>query len=101
MNQDKINKIINNTILGKIFMYVIDNSLEKSNIYINKMCINYNIENEKICKQLFTYIIENKTIKTGKISDLLNEIEIILHNNNNNNSSIIVNYTITVLKKYF
>ena len=99
MNQDKINKIVNNTILNNIFLYILENSIEKSNVYINKMCINYNVENEKICKKLFTYVIENKKIKSGKMSELLHEIEVVLHNNNNSN--VIINYVLSILKKYF
>ena len=101
MNQNKITKIINNGVLDKLFNYLQDNTVKKSFIYINNLCINYNIENDKLFKKLLSFVIENKTIKNGNLNDFLNEMEVILHNNNTINSNVIVNYTVTLLKKFY
>ena len=101
MNQNKITKIINNGVLDKLFNYLQDNTVKKSFIYINNLCINYNIENDKLFKKLLSFVIENKTIKNGNLNDFLNEMEVILHNNNTINSNVIVNYTVTLVKKFY
>ena len=101
MNQNKISKIINNNMLDKIFNYVMENTLKKSYNYINNICITYNIESNQLSKKLFSFLLENKTIKTGKLSEFLSDIEVILHNRTNVSNDITTNYMITVINKYY
>lgn len=101
MNQNKINKIINNNVLDKLFLYIIKNPLKKNLNYINNICITYNIESNQLSKKIFSFLIESKKIKNGKLTDFLSDIEVILHNRTNVDTTIILNYMITVIKKYY
>ena len=100
MNQNKISKIINDKILDKVIHYIMENSLKKNLNYINNTCVTYNIQSNQLSKKIFSFLLENKKIKSEKLSDFLSDIEVILHNRSNVDNNIMINYMITVIKKY-
>lgn len=100
MNQNKISKIINDKVLDKLFIYIMENTLKKNFNYINNICSTYNIESNQLSKKIFSFLLENKKIKTSKLSNFLSDIEIIMHNRTNVDNDIILNYMITVINKY-
>ena len=101
MNQNKISKIINDKVLDKLFLYIMENSLKKNLNYMNSICITYNIESNQLSKKIFSFLLETKKIKNGTLTDFLTDIEVIMHNRTNVDNIIIINYMITVIKKYY
>ncbi len=100
MNQNKINKIIDDEVFEKIFSHIQKNTLKKTNSYINNICVKYNIENEKLCKQLFEYIIQNKKFKNDDFSKFLCDVETVLHSGSID-VNILLSYSVTIIKNYF
>ena len=98
MNQNKINKIIDDSF--EKYSHIQKNTLKKTNSYINNICVKYNIENEKLCKQLFEYIIQNKKFKNDDFSKFLCDVETVLHSGSID-VNILLSYSVTIIKNYF
>ncbi len=74
--------IIKNTINNSVWLEFIEyikknNNISKINNYINKICLNYDINIYQALRMFSTYIIKNTYIN----SDILNSIEIFIHKN--------------------
>ena len=75
--------IIKNTVNDSVWLDFIEyikknnNNISKINNYINKICLNYDINLYQSLRMFSTYIIKNTNIN----SDILNSIEIFIHKN--------------------
>jgi len=74
--------IIKNTINNSVWLEFIEyinknNNINKINKYINKICLNYDINIYQALRMFSAYIIKNTYIN----SDILNSIEIFIHKN--------------------
>ena len=93
--------IIKNTINNSVWLEFIEyikinnNNISKINNYINKICLNYDINLYQALRMFSTYIIKNTNIN----SDILNSIEIFIHKNDYDVDSY-KNYIFDKLIKY-
>ena len=83
-----IKNTINNSVWLEFIEYIKNNNISKINNYINKICLNYDINIYQALRMFSTYIIKNTNIN----SDILNSIEIFIHKND---------YDVDSYKNYF
>ena len=63
MNQNKISKIINDKVLDKLFLYIMENSLKKNLNYINNICVNIILKCKSYQKKYFHFCWKLKKLK--------------------------------------
>ena len=103
MNHNNSYKIFNTEIIQNVINHITTNSEKKNIVYLNNICIKYNIEKENLCKKIFSYMIETNISnlhQTKQLNNYIRDVEMILHSNNIN-SELYLTYTISLINNYF